>query len=316
MKKLLLSFVLLFSFCGTSFADFDIMYDGSPTKLDVQEEKKDSVSIDKNNTSFDEKTSEKMVIEDDVKYSEYENIMDENYFILYKILDKLLRANNLTYQNWRLVLRAEPDNLNAYSTAVNLIVVYSSIFDSLFDNEDALAFILAHELSHFTLNHAQSGAEKDVQIAKMREMKERARRGYNSNTSYDNTAGALSDLSYMISDISATIAIKQLYKEERKQEFDADSNAVVLMARAGYNLNHAKDALEFLSALPQIYSAYSDHPLTKERITNVNKKIREIDANKLKEEGERNLSNSQALDVKKSSDKKSIIIVKPKEKQL
>ena len=43
------------------------------------------------------------------------------------ILDKILRANKLQYQNWRIGIDIATDDMNAFASTANLIIIYSPI---------------------------------------------------------------------------------------------------------------------------------------------------------------------------------------------
>ena len=84
---------------------------------------------------------------------------DVDFYKIYRILERIIRANNLDYINWRLILAEDTTSINAMTTAGNLIIINSSLLDTFHNNHDALAFIIAHELSHQILGHMQQGAD-------------------------------------------------------------------------------------------------------------------------------------------------------------
>ena len=87
---------------------------------------------------------------------------------LYQILDKILRANKLYNQNYRIGIEIETKEINAFSNSANLILINSSLYDTFLENEDALAFIIAHELSHLLLNHSQACAQNNLKIQQIK----------------------------------------------------------------------------------------------------------------------------------------------------
>ena len=52
----------------------------------------------------------------------------EDYYNLYLILDRVLRANNLQNQNWRLALVNNLEEINASSGSANLIQINTSLY--------------------------------------------------------------------------------------------------------------------------------------------------------------------------------------------
>ena len=112
---------------------------------------------------------------------------------------------------------------------------------------------------------------------------------------FDSLGNSLSSLAYSISAATTESSINKIYAQERELEFDADAEAISIMAKAGYDVNHGKDALEFLSNLPNIYTKRSTHPPINQRITNINNTISMCDLDELKNEGIYNLYNSKVL---------------------
>ena len=107
------------------------------------------------------------VANDGLIYKKNKNQLSEEYYNLYVILDKLLRANNLQYQNWRVGIALNPEEINATASAANFITINSSLYDSFYQNKDALSFVIAHELSHLVLGHAQKTLENRLRIAEL-----------------------------------------------------------------------------------------------------------------------------------------------------
>lgn len=206
---------------------------------------------------------------------------------LYVLLDKLIRANNLQYQNWRTGVYKETEEYNAYATTANLIVVYSGLYDSLYNNDDALAYILSHELAHFLLNHHQERADDIVRYERI---------GYKS--------------------VNYTILIKsidylhswRIQNKNRKREIAADKEALTIFLRGGFNPEKVLEGYEVMARLPYYNTLLASHPKPKKRIKQIQKEFALLDAQKLKEEGQYNLYKSEVSKVKRSSDKKSIFL--------
>lgn len=60
------------------------------------------------------------------------------YYFLYRVVDRLARANDLDKGPWRVVRMPEYD-INAYATQVNLIAVYTGLLDVLAGDSDAIS---------------------------------------------------------------------------------------------------------------------------------------------------------------------------------
>ena len=52
----------------------------------------------------------------------------EDFYTVYRVAEKIIRANNLDYMNWRICLKKSVDNTNAYSDGSNLVVITTSLF--------------------------------------------------------------------------------------------------------------------------------------------------------------------------------------------
>ena len=209
-----------------------------------------------------------------------------DFYNLYRISERLIRANNLEYINWRIAVRKTED-VNAYSANANFIVIYTALYDTFYNNEDALAFILAHEMSHIILGHdAESG---DIQT-KMQNANYRFR--------------------------SSTITYKALMmkymKEYRDMEYLADAEAITLLVRAGYSPEKALSALNTMDTYAEtqfLRGIYNTHPETGKRIESYKENMTVISPDWV-EEGKANIYNSEVLTVKKSSDRVSFVIDK------
>ncbi|MCD8378648.1 MAG: M48 family metallopeptidase, partial [Candidatus Gastranaerophilales bacterium] len=203
-----------------------------------------------------------------------------DYYDVYRVCERLIRANNLDYVNWRIAIRKTKD-FNAYSSDANFVMIYTAVYDTLYPNMDALAFVIAHEFSHHILGHGQRHLEL------VRDMKY-----------YKQFNGYYHYHKYM-----------QCLKEIRMQEYMADAEAMVLLIRAGFDLNKAMEALNFLDALPNIRSLYNTHPVASDRIASIIQNANYYNPDWVYE-GRENIYNSKVLKCKKSSDRVSMIISK------
>lgn len=234
---------------------------------------------------------------------EYKNTRDSHllgYYMFYKTADKLLRANNLDTQNWRFEIKNNSDEINAYANTANHVVIYTSIIDSFYDNEDALSWLIGHELSHHILNHLQQSKKAYDRIQKL-------------DTGIQNSI-AFFWLGFPIPFIGIYRYRQHVwFKRLRNSELEADSEALILMARAGYNVDYSNDVMSTLVQVGEHEKHFEDtHPRHKDRIANINKQISMLDLDTLKLEGEKNLFEKPVMTLKRSSDKKSIVLIPEK----
>lgn len=300
MKKIILFLFVFISIINVSFAK-----DNSPNKsyygsIEQNLILKDPKLISLQKTkSVDLKLFEQKQLKDNEEYKKCKKGIKVEYYNLYVILDRILRANNLQSQNWRLALKTSLKDINASAGSANLIVVNTSLYDSLYPDESALAFIISHELAHLILKHNQISYENQCEIVTL---KRRVRALRRQTQSFACTVMAMK-LSSRIDD---------LYEQQRELEYNADSEAVILMLRAGYDIEQVFSALNLLSSLPNIYTDRSTHPSIENRISNVQEDMELLDKNALINEGKYNLYHSKVSSIKKSSDKRTVVLYNKK----
>lgn len=264
---------------------------------------------------------QKLAKDDKLYALEKEKLSPEQYQV-YKITEKILRANNLEYQNWRIGFDLNPEEINASSSAANLIMMTSALYDSLHHNDDALALVISHEIAHSALGHAQETAENnyrikelDLQTANLTTYANEQRQLSNINSALSNSGAALGNsiasAMYVRNANICQSTVNNIYQKERQMEFDADIEGVNFMLRAGYKVKKGLEAFEFMSNLPNLYTTRSTHPPMPLRISNVNSSLAFINKQNLTSEGENNIYNSEVLITNKSMDKKTIVINKP-----
>ena len=215
-----------------------------------------------------------------------EETLPVDFYNLYRITERLIRANNLEYINWRIAVR-KTEEPNAYAANVNSITIHTALYDTFYNNEDALAFILAHEMSHLILGHDAQRGEIMTKMA-------------NVERYFDSKK-----LTYK--------ALRMKYmKEIRDMEYMADTEAITLITKAGFSPQKALSALNTIDAYAEVkalWGLYNTHPYTEKRIESYKENLTVINPQWV-EEGKSNIYNSEVLSVKKSSDRVSFVINK------
>jgi len=247
---------------------------------------------------------EEKLKQDEEKYKEYAKLLGkkhstryttqadaEDFYTVYRVAEKLIRANKLDYMNWRICLDKNVEEVNAYSNA-SLVTITTSLFDTFNNNEDALAMVIGHEMGHSLLGHYKRSAQllrrmqKEYALAKI-----------------GNTAALV-----------AYKAMKRKYIiDSKNMEYAADAEGAKLALHAGYNLNSGSDILSFLTQYDLDRDIDSDHPATDKRLESL-KENAKLFPKEWKEMGEYNIYHSEVLPVKLSSDRKSIVISAPQNK--
>lgn len=164
----------------------------------------------------------------------------------------------------------DSDEINAMATPGGHIFISKALVKSV-DSEDALASVIAHELSHIQLNHSIKAIK--------------ASRGADVAFNALNTAITIST-SEVVSDESLnsfntmTDSISDVIMSEgfsKPQEFEADKNALVLMNNAGYEPDAMLDMLTLIEENHSKGGWNKTHPSPEERIESVKKELKKID---------------------------------------
>ncbi|MBE7711379.1 MAG: hypothetical protein E7Z92_04485 [Cyanobacteria bacterium SIG31] len=210
----------------------------------------------------------------------------EDFYKVYRIAERVIRANNLDFINWRLVIDSTAD-FNAYSAQTNCIIVNAGALDTLSNNEDALALMIGHELAHSILGHYAR--------------KEELREGIARAERVDN---------YWMHLYSG----KKYLSESRKMELAADAEGAKLIARAGYDLQKAKELISFLNTLGNASDRYSTHPKPEYRIKSYEDNIKYFLTDEWVKQGRYNIYNSNVIKCERSSNRHSIVLVRDSKK--
>ena len=169
----------------------------------------------------------------------------EKKFNLKKIFNNLIKYVERTKINYNYKV-VQTDEVNAYAIAGGNMYINTGILDFL-DNENEIAFVIAHEISHNELRHCI----KRVQYAVLA-------------SSVDPTFGEIVQTAYGIYSMPFS----------KYDEFDADENGVSLMLKAGYDKSGAVSFFEKLEELEKEYGMdqrdalndfISSHPTARER---------------------------------------------------
>lgn len=164
--------------------------------------------------------------------------LPENLYVLYRIVDRLARANDLDEYPWR-VLIGEADEMDAYATEANLIVVSFGLLDRMAGDTSALACVVGHEMAHHVNRHAA------IFTSQMSEWQEQL--DSDSDEDYAQLEEKSSEL-------------------QRKQELEADAWGYRYAATAGFEAAGCLRGFNLLSRLPDSLRDSSSHPAVPKRI--------------------------------------------------
>ncbi|MBL4710143.1 MAG: M48 family metalloprotease [Flavobacteriales bacterium] len=204
----------------------------SKNKLDLWQKEQYKEISGKDYKEFHKERHEHLVNKIETGYYIYDDFF---YVRLNKILQKII-ASNPNYTNLDnteiLVERSVVPNAACYG---NGIMVFNLGLISRLQNDDQLAFVISHELSHQILNHVDGSVKNKIDYLDSKEYKNKIKSiknlEYNNNTVYESF---LLDLSLKSSG------------RTRQKEREADSLAIVLLQNTNYKLNESLNLLAIL----------------------------------------------------------------------
>lgn len=166
------------------------------------------------------------------------------------LLGQTLAAKADAVYKWRFGA-IESNAINAFAMPGGYILVSTGLLKIL-ENEDELAFVLAHEIAHVSRRH-------HYQIVLRQRLAEQASRDLQSAVQGDEVA--------KLASVSGQIYARGLDKDA---EFEADRLGVEIMTRAGYDPVAALSVLErllrFKGSDPRAELLFSTHPSPSERL--------------------------------------------------
>ena len=169
----------------------------------------------------------------------------------------------VTFNGYHVIILDSPE-FNAFASSGGHIFVTKGLVQAA-ASEDMLAAVIAHELAHIILKHSID-IINDTRFTN--EMMTTANRAADIAASNSVNTG---QLLYFRESITRTVDTLMKNGYSQSQEFDADGQAIVLLAYAGYDPSALLDMLKVLQRVQgsQKGGLYTTHPSPKERIANV-----------------------------------------------
>ena len=87
----------------------------------------------------------------------------EDYYMLYRIIERISRANGLDDQPWRIRVTSN-DVPNAYASNLNMMTFEGGMLDQIDGDMAAIACIVGHEMAHHTEEHGSKRVEIAAQL--------------------------------------------------------------------------------------------------------------------------------------------------------
>jgi predicted Zn-dependent protease len=166
------------------------------------------------------------------------------------VLGQALAAHAGVTYKWRIGV-IKSDAINAFAMPGGYILLSSGLL-KLLENEDELAFVLAHEISHVARRH-------HYQVVLRQRLADQAAKGLQEAIQDGNTA--------KLAQASGQIYARGL---DKTAEFESDRMGAEIMTRAGYDPAAAINVLEKLQRFkgndPRAELLFSTHPSPAERL--------------------------------------------------
>ena len=119
--------------------------------------------------SLELKETQSLLKNNDAFYNQARAELPEDYYLLYRLIERMSRANGLADRPWRVVTVPEYD-INAFATDVNLLAFYDGLLDQIHGDPSALACVVGHEMAHHTEEHiAFSAAQRELRLQELRQ---------------------------------------------------------------------------------------------------------------------------------------------------
>ena len=276
-------------------------------------------------------------------YDRAKKELPENVYAIYRIVDRIARANNLDRTPWR-IMAIQEYNVNAFATDINLIALYTGLMDQLAGDASGIACVVGHEMAHHVNHHIAMGeSEKAALIEQYRKEAEIAVKQEVENTQSEATGAAvggalLQGLGSIFGGWGSTagnaagsllgataqqrleegqkrideiVAKKQQALEQkvaennRKQEFEADKFGYQYIARAGFDTEGCLRMMEVLGRTPAA-EFDTTHPAAPKRLEQLKALMVQYPPTQLAQEGQLRLNTSRPLTYSLSEDGKSL----------
>ncbi|ATX82133.1 Peptidase family M48 [Mariprofundus ferrinatatus] len=158
------------------------------------------------------------------------------------------------YAGYHFIVLDEPQRVNAYAVPGGFIFITTGLIAKT-RNEDELAAVLAHEISHIVLDHPVGSIKKQYRDKLMRDILSEASERYASEKvkKLAELAGGLNNLSGLLVDFAAK-------GYSRAKEQDADMVALTILRTAGYDPTRFPHVLSRLSAIGSGISGTHGNP--------------------------------------------------------
>ena len=92
----------------------------------------------------------------------------EDYYTLYRIVERIARANGLDEHPWRIRATRE-NNVNAFASELNVLTFEGGLLEQIEGDTAALACVVGHEIAHHTHNHIPLRVKLESELKNLEE---------------------------------------------------------------------------------------------------------------------------------------------------
>lgn len=162
-----------------------------------------------------------------------------------------------TFKGHHFIVLREPNKVNAFAVPGGFIFITTGLIAKA-ANEDEIAGILAHELSHIVLKHPTNSIKKSYRDQLKKDILSLAADQVSGDKKIKELVKGMNKLSDMIIDSAAK-------GYSRKKENVADAEAVTIMINAGYNPMALSDVLKKLNPVGRGKSGTHGNPIKRSK---------------------------------------------------
>jgi len=172
----------------------------------------------------------------------------------------------------------DSESINAFAAPGGFVFITSAMLLQL-NSEAELAAILAHEISHVTLQHHLDAMKSGALRSAMTETLFVSADAYQANTNANHKKREYAAWAKTVSDAAQDLYSKGL---DREDEVEADKLGVLLLAKSGYDPFAYVSGLQAIEAISPDDSSlallYKTHPQATERIQSLKKTLNSVES--------------------------------------
>lgn len=243
-----------------------------------------------------------------------------SYYFLYRIVDRVARANGLDETPWRVRINPRYD-INAFASESNLLSIYGGLLDQLAGDNAAIACVVGHEMAHHVHRHIAIGQKQEAQAKAAIESQQRQileqQVERNRSAQRWGALGSVLGVPLPIRGGDSVEVVKQKMSEvdagakeellalSRSREMESDRSGYQYMARAGFD---PQGCLRVLEVLGRGEGSEFDttHPAIPRRVEQMKQLLAEQPADRLAIEGKARLQSRRPLTYEVSADRQSL----------